>query len=63
MQCDYIIEIYKILIFPLVALPYRLKHRFLCERTINGPFTLKVLSHVESDASSGATVRLTEKIE
>ena len=32
-QCEYCIEIYKVLIFPLVALQLRSTHRSLYERT------------------------------
>ena len=42
-QCERIIKIYSVLIFPLVALLHRLTHRSLCERTFiyfNDSFTL-----------------------
>ena len=33
-QCKYIIEIYRVLIFPLVALLHRSTHRSLCKRSL-----------------------------
>ena len=36
-QCEYIIKIYSVLIFPLVALLHRSTHRSPCERTFSWP--------------------------
>ena len=49
-QCEYIIKIYIVLIFPLVALLHRSLARSLCERTLK-------------QRAMRPTVRLTKKIE
>ena len=43
LQCEYFIEIYSVLSFPLVALLRRSTHRCLCEMTFKRQFLRKVL--------------------
>ena len=43
-QCEYIIKIYSVLIFPSVTLLLRSLARFLCEKTLKGP--LRLYSHL-----------------
>ena len=52
-QCEYFIEVYKVLIFPLIALTHRVIASRLCERSF----------HTDGDASSDAAMQLTEKLE
>ena len=44
-QCEYIIKIYSVVIFPLVALLHRSLARFLCERTLRRKYLQTVPIH------------------
>ena len=55
-QCEYIIKIYSVLIFPLVALLHRSLARSLCEGTF------KALSHIRDALTQRCTFFLLRRI-